>query len=275
MILTPDISHVSTASTSAEFPFDVSDITQAPVLLSSSADTSGKSDQRYRGYSVSSTDSSIPGPISPPSRSIDIGNTTPLVLEHKLKHSTSGYLSKKSRFFKEDNERDDDDESGVEHLGTSPTHSILRDFTNPVTTPVRYVSNRAQAIALVQQAEKEILQSANSQGLPISNNNPTSLGPSRIPLSAQLAAYGEVLALERRFAKGEKQREQWSNRSDSEEEIEVVNSSPGVNPIRRGGIIFSPSSTTAQSLKKTATKIVKLKRPHTAEGRTTCKISIA
>ncbi|TDL17141.1 hypothetical protein BD410DRAFT_582526 [Rickenella mellea] len=77
------------------------------------------------------------------------------------------------------------------------------------------VSSRAEAEALVQKTQASILQLAES--MPDGERSPEI---DRVPLSARLAAYGEVLALERRFAKGERQRELWAARSDSEEEGE-------------------------------------------------------
>jgi hypothetical protein len=60
---------------------------------------------------------------------------------------------------------------------------------------IRTVSSHAQAEALVQKAAKEILE--------LNAAADAEAGPS---LSAQLAAYGETLQLERRFARGEAQR---------------------------------------------------------------------
>ncbi|KAI5119341.1 hypothetical protein M0805_004018 [Coniferiporia weirii] len=106
--------------------------------------------------------------------------------------------------------------------------TVVPDTTPRVTAgraplDLRNISNLAEAEALVRRAEREIIVSA---GLPA--DGPDSPG---IPLSAQLAAYGEILALERRFARGEKQREHWAKRdSDSEGENED------------GGVPLSPQS---------------------------------
>ena len=80
---------------------------------------------------------------------------------------------------------------------------------------IRTVSNHAQAEALVQKAAKEILEL-----------NDQTEGSS---LTAQLAAYGETLQLERRFARGEAQRYKSPTRkveadpvtADDDDDVEV------------------------------------------------------
>ena len=105
----------------------------------------------------------------------------------------------------DEDDEDDEPEMSVPELGLN----------------IRTVSNHAQAEALVQKAAKEILEL-----------NPFSEGSN---LSAQLAAYGETLQLERRFARGEVRRvmsptrarfgdgvEQGGGGGGEEEEGEVV-----------------------------------------------------
>lgn len=96
----------------------------------------------------------------------------------------------------------------------------------PLDLDLRGISNLAEAEALVRRAQQAILASAS---LPA--EGPESPG---IPLSAQLAAYGEILALERRFARGEKQREMWAMREDSDGEADGGVGSDNANPSEKG-----------------------------------------
>lgn len=142
------------------------------------------------------------------------------------------------------------------------------------------MSNHAQAEALVQQTQKEILELAS-----MPEDDPNSAGLNRMPLSAQLAAYGEMLALERRFAKGEKQKEQWANRSESEDEREqgANGLSGNVSPRSQSSFVVrssvSPHARAPSSARQVASPVPRagkgiaipprVRRPHTAEGRTT------
>ncbi len=108
--------------------------------------------------------------------------------------------------------------SSCEDLGAPipPSQGILRAIVSPNRTPfapldLRSISNYAEAKDLAQLAEQEILRTASlSEGDPESSSGAS--------LAAQLAAYGEILALERRFKRGERQRVMWGQRSDSEGE---------------------------------------------------------
>ncbi|KAL5478776.1 hypothetical protein ACEPAI_2053 [Sanghuangporus weigelae] len=103
-------------------------------------------------------------------------------------------------------------ESAEELQTTKNSHSPTTPTALPPELDLRGISNLAEAEALVRRAQQAILASAS---LPAD-------GPESpdVPLSAQLAAYGEILALERRFARGEKQRELWAVRDDSDGEAE-------------------------------------------------------
>ncbi|KAG8944267.1 hypothetical protein FRC04_002063 [Tulasnella sp. 424] len=105
--------------------------------------------------------------------------------------------------------------------------------TTPLPVLLRTVNSHAQAHALVEKAEKQILDLAD---LP-----PDSAGLSDEALSAQLAAFGETLALERRFARGEAQKSVWMSRKgyadDSDEEEVTPDDEKNRSPRRE---VFGP-----------------------------------
>ncbi|KAG8875056.1 hypothetical protein FRB98_008114 [Tulasnella sp. 332] len=104
----------------------------------------------------------------------------------------------------------------IEDGGDSDSMSSTREYklqqhtapNSPIPIMLRNVNSHAQAHALVEKAEKDILSLAE---LP-----PNSAGLSGDLLAAQLAAFGETLALEKRFAKGEKQRMVWLRDAEDE-----------------------------------------------------------
>lgn len=153
------------------------------------------------------------------------------------------------------------------------------------------ISNLAEAEALVQRAEQAIKTSAS-----LPQDGP---GSPSVPLSVQLAAYGEILALERRFARGEKQRlrEKMSNAgSDSEgggvqerEELGRLRNRSGsggtgvtrpkigkedltrkdnISSGERLGVLESSMarSQASRSVLHSTPKSRRYRRPHTAEG---------
>ncbi|KAF8678315.1 Ankyrin repeat [Rhizoctonia solani] len=144
-------------------------------------------DGRFRGDSLSSTDSENTNQLSSSMATTDTGITTP-----SLYAATSplpphkGAMTFSPVFETED--LDEIDERS-ENLGETRRHSV---------TPVnlRSISTFEQAQDLVRQVEREILE-------------PGSLGPDSPSLAEQLAAYGESLAIERRFARGEAQKRAW------------------------------------------------------------------
>lgn len=83
---------------------------------------------------------------------------------------------------------------------------------------IHTVSSMAEAKALVDKAAQEILELDND------DQERTSAGGG-LSLSEQLAAYGEKLAIERRFARGEKQR--WKSEKEKEEEAAVAREEEG------------------------------------------------
>ncbi|KAI0373508.1 hypothetical protein BV20DRAFT_962673 [Pilatotrama ljubarskyi] len=87
----------------------------------------------------------------------------------------------------------------------------------PLDIDIRAISSHAQAEALVQRAQKSILEMEDLDielpGLGLGSGNGSAAlgaagaGSGRTPLSAKLAAYGETLAIERRFKERERERE--------------------------------------------------------------------
>lgn len=145
-------------------------------------------DGRFRGDSLSSTDSENTNQLSSSMATTDTGVTTP-----SLYAATSplpphkGTMSFSPLF--EADDLDEVDEHPSENLGESRRHSV-----SPLN--LRSISTFEQAQSLVRRVEREILE-------------PGSLGPDSPSLAEQLAAYGESLAIERRFAKGEAQKRVW------------------------------------------------------------------
>ncbi|KAG9126919.1 hypothetical protein FRC07_001383 [Ceratobasidium sp. 392] len=153
-------------------------------------------DGRFRGDSLSSTSSENTNQLSSSMATTDTSMTTP-----SLFSATSPLAPHKGPMtFSPVFEADDLDEMEEveEELGGDRRRSI---------TPLnlRSVSTFEQAQYLVRQAEREILE-------------PGPQGPDSPSLAEQLAAYGESLAIERRFARGEAQRRAWEAERTSREE---------------------------------------------------------
>jgi hypothetical protein len=150
----------------------------------------------------------------------------------------------------------------------------------PTDIDIRSISSHAQAEALVQRAQQDILE---MEGPPAeeevveednnNNNNPLSSG--RSPLSAKLAAYGESLALERRLKRVEEgMRGEDPQRGVEEDGVPGVSvsvsavftrdvgrksGSPRVRDIR---VLETPRSTTNSS----RSRIRQPRRPNTSDS---------
>ncbi|CUA66803.1 Ankyrin-3 [Rhizoctonia solani] len=145
-------------------------------------------DGRFRGDSLSSTDSENTNQLSSSMATTDTGITTPsLYVATSPLPPHKGTMTFSPVFETED--LDEVDEHPSENLGELRRHSI---------TPLnlRSISTFEQAQSLVRQVEREILE-------------PGFTGPDSPSLAEQLAAYGESLAIERRFARGEAQKRAW------------------------------------------------------------------
>ncbi|KDN45142.1 hypothetical protein RSAG8_05057, partial [Rhizoctonia solani AG-8 WAC10335] len=156
-------------------------------------------DGRFRGDSLSSTDSENTNQLSSSMATTDTGITTP-----SLYAATSPLPPHKgaitfSPVFEAD-DLDEADEHPSENLGETRRHS---------TTPLnlRSINTFEQAQSLVRQVEREILE-------------PGFTGPDSPSLAEQLAAYGESLAIERRFARGEAQKRAWQAERKNHDEAD-------------------------------------------------------
>lgn len=151
-------------------------------------------DGRFRGDSLSSTDSENTNQLSSSMATTETNMTTP-----SLYGVTSPLPPHKSTMmFSPVFEADDLDELEEDETATGRRRSV---------TPLnlRAVSTFEQAQSLVRRAEREILE-------------PGPQGPDSPSLAEQLAAYGESLAIERRFARGEAQRRAWEAERTGQDE---------------------------------------------------------
>ncbi|TDL16727.1 hypothetical protein BD410DRAFT_612803 [Rickenella mellea] len=261
------------SSTPSEFPFNIErppPLGSSPSKLSVPRQLSAArvSDMRLRGNSVSSTDTEASGnALSQTNSSLltpPLSSPNPQLPPGSMSNNNIGL---KASIY-------------THHEQDSPTSS-LEDLDFSISTPytslrggsgldLRTVSNRAEAEALVHRTQKEILDLAEVPGEEVVPET------DRVPLSARLAAYGEILALERRFAKGEKQREQWTCRSDSEEEVPTLPKPPRSATLVRDAAfgtprrveigLGSPPPSKSSSFRLSPAKAPRLRRPHTAEG---------
>ena len=198
------------------------DATVSPPLLQSQSSLLGIHgvDNRARGDSFgsmsTSTDASLPVTPGPgPALALDIqspwAGSLDLPLEDDFTEvgrrirtdssaSRTNYLLERER----------------QHSSRARTMSPPRSRAHPLDIDIRAISSHAQAEALVQRAQKDILDLQNVDielpGLVVGSTGSSVLGslgnvatlPSgRTPLSAKLAAYGESLAIERRFKERE------------------------------------------------------------------------
>lgn len=147
----------------------------------------------------------------------------------------------------------------------------------PLDIDIRSISSHAQAEALVQQAQQRIFDLKNELENSGANALGVRIGGGRTPLSARLAAYGESLAIERKFKEEEEKR-----RSPRATSVLGSSSSPSTssgykssNPTRPSALRGSRS---ARGLDRTFSleeksrvhgrngRVQKVKRPHTSGG---------
>jgi hypothetical protein len=152
-----------------------------------------------------------------------------------------------------------------ELLSSPPDHQTslgTRRPHVPTDIDIRSISSHAQAEALVQRAQQDILE---MEGVP-DDNNPLSSG--RSPLSAKLAAYGESLALERRLKRVEEGMTGEDPRSVEDDELPVSvvftrdigrkSGSPRVRDIR---VLEAP-----KSMNPSRSRIRQPRRPNTSDS---------
>ncbi|RDX47101.1 hypothetical protein OH76DRAFT_1484944 [Lentinus brumalis] len=176
----------------------------------------------------------------------------------------------------------------------SRTMSPGRMRAPPLDIDIRAISSHAQAEALVQRAQKSILDredvdielpglglvngSAGAAGVPAA----AALGGGRTPLSAKLAAYGESLAIERRFK--EKEERERGSPPESSRSMETPVGSPRT-PSQSQSQVRTRSRDQLRSMRSEsgvrkfsleerpvlaapAPRRTKPRRPHTADGET-------
>ncbi|CAE7224362.1 unnamed protein product [Rhizoctonia solani] len=171
-------------------PQPLSDPKEASSTLESS-------DGRFRGDSLSSTDSGDTNQLSSSMATTDTAITIPSLYAANSPLPPHKSTITFSPVFEAD-DLDEADEHPSENLGDTRRHSI---------TPLnlRSINTFEQAQSLVRQVEREILE-------------PGHMGPDSPSLVEQLAAYGESLAIERRFARGEAQKRAWQAERKSHDE---------------------------------------------------------
>ncbi|KAK7685218.1 hypothetical protein QCA50_011581 [Cerrena zonata] len=147
----------------------------------------------------------------------------------------------------------------------------------PLDIDIRSISSHAQAEALVQQAQQRIFDLQNEMVNPRTNALGVSGGEGRTPLSARLAAYGESLAIERKFKEEEeRKRSPKSTNPLAASPLGFTSSrSQGSNSTRPSALRASRS---ARGLDRTFSledksrvhgrhgRVQKVKRPHTSGG---------
>lgn len=201
---TSSLSRGAEVSRNNDFPFSIRDPppNEEQYLAKSTLKSNGTGDARLRGQSISSvsTDHSVDNPAlssSTTSASASVTVPTPALTNSPLPVS-EGSLSTKRQ-------------------------------NTPIDIEISEISSHAQAEALVQRAQKSILEMDDE--IPLSS---AALSSGRSPLSAKLAMYGETLELERRLKKEE----------EDKKAVETPKSSA------QGFTTRSPQSPSSSSLEK-------------------------
>ncbi|KAF5380635.1 hypothetical protein D9615_004756 [Tricholomella constricta] len=155
--------------------------------------------------------------------------------------------------------------------GISGTTSVLNERRHhiPPDINISSISSHAQAEALVQKAQQDILEMAHSPELA-----PVTGLTGRSPLSARLAAYGESLALERKLREQKEEQERralgdlHSMQSSPNGESFLRNgaSTPTNRVPRRNGVERQHSLEHRPDRPKLKSRMKDPKRPSTAEG---------
>lgn len=220
-ILSNDGATVTSATVNADFPFSIN---RPPMLLDDQETPLSQSpellrvpsplDNRGRGDSISSTSTtdsrgnpslSVSGTTSGSGGSMTV--TTPLLSPGRDSQfgpsADSSPRSKDEEFLDASSDLEqaqiDRYVDGVRISPTSGLGSGERRVRAPLDINISSISSHAQAEALVQRAQQDILEMAH-----VMEVSPLVDGTAgRTPLSAKLAAYGESLALERRLREQE------------------------------------------------------------------------
>jgi Ankyrin repeat len=241
-------------------------------------------DNRSRGDSVSSTSTtdsynpqlSMSGTTSGSGGSDTV--VTPLLSTPGVLHSRSSPKRNEERLamegLHEEGLRITDLKNGntdVTHRGGVGFHE--RRYRIPHDINISSISSHAQAEALVQKAQQDILQMT-LDGEP----SPATGSTGRSPLSARLAAYGESLALERRLREQKDAEEGRSASMDMQQPVTPPSradkfvrdgrTTPKIDVLtRRDGVERQHSLEHKTGRSRMNTKLKDPRRPSTAEGR--------
>ena len=153
-------------------------------------------------------------------------------------------------------------ESPEKELGPTQA-SPGRRARGPMDIDIRQISSHAQAEALVQRAQQRILamtEDSDEEGVKTFGIN---IGGGHTPLSAKLAAYGESLAIERKF----KEEEEKKRRSL------VIESSPDRRLVSHASSVQRKLSLQERAHSDpVALTLEEVRRPHTSDGERECLI---
>ncbi|OBZ67176.1 hypothetical protein A0H81_13022 [Grifola frondosa] len=135
----------------------------------------------------------------------------------------------------------------------------------PLDIDIRSISSHAQAEALVQRAQQSILDMQHNGVTVASAKN--SLGSDRTPLSAKLAAYGESLAIERKFKEEEERMKSPSSAtSHLAEDLAALRGYPHVHLSHSPRDLDRKFSLEERRPEARSRMKTKVKRPHTSGG---------
>ncbi|KAJ7287336.1 hypothetical protein C8J57DRAFT_1283579 [Mycena rebaudengoi] len=215
-------------------------------------------DNRGRGDSVSSastTDSHINPQLSASGTTSGSGSvtvTTPQHVSEALGPSPQGSPLAAPT----DLENENEEGVQVDGLLAAPTHPRLheRRSQTPLDINLSLISSHAQAEALVQKVQQDILE------MVVDSPNPKSVGYT--PLSARLATYGETLALERKLRPSDTLDTPTEARPQSRLRVASrrPNGSQGHNGVdRQNSLDIHPAPARVRRMKEP-------KRPHTSSG---------
>jgi hypothetical protein len=126
-----------------------------------------------------------------------------------------------------------------------------------VPLDLRSIATHAQAEALVAKTRTELLEmpeevllasptslESSAVSSPMSLSSAGTVSPGGLSLAAQLALYGETLALERRFKRGEAQRQAWAMKEEGSDDDVVAYERPytGFGVVQRKGSSPAPTA---------------------------------
>ncbi|GBE81064.1 hypothetical protein SCP_0307880 [Sparassis crispa] len=231
-------------------------------------------EQRLRGDSVSSTSTS--GSVNPPTSSSGYVTTPSLSISPLPGPRILSPPSIASETIASINVPTDVLDKDGDEVAEPLTEDVETPFTSrgpraPLDIDIRSISSHAQAEALVQRAQKSILEMDDL----VSDLQSLGgiVGSGRSPLSAKLAAYGETLAIERKF----KKEEQEKLRTPSTIPSTSLSLDRGFETMQGNHLDGASSSSTSKGLdrkysleersdRSRSVRSRRVKRPHTSGG---------